>query len=139
MQEATDSSKKSMYASERRQNARYPIPGVARFQWRLTDGQWREGRGVTCDISKRGVFIAAEELPAVAAPLRMEVTLPVGWQRDAELRLYGSGSVRHTRLNSASYGYGAFVVFHVRFPAGGGRGNARLDEVSLSTGQVATE
>ena len=91
---------------------RYPLTGQARFQWRSTDGHWHEGSGMTCDISKYGAFIATEEIPSSSSPVRLVVTLPVGWLEDAEFRLCGTGNVRHARRDSQSYGYGAFVVLH---------------------------
>ena len=139
MQQTTDSSMKSMYPGDRRKNPRYPIAGVARFQWRSSDGRWREGKGVTCDISKRGAFIATGEIPSVATALRIEVALPVVWQKDGELRLCGTGSVRHRRLDTPTEGYGAFVMFHADSRSGAGRGDSPQVEMNLGGGQEVVE
>jgi hypothetical protein len=132
MQKAIEDWKHRTIPGERRKTTRYPLAGRAWFQWRSTDGKWHEGSGVTCDISKYGAFIATEEIPAAAAPVRLVVTLPVRWLEDAEFRLCGTGNVRHARRDSQSDGFGAFVVLHAKGRACGDQENAWMDAIGPS-------
>jgi hypothetical protein len=120
MEDAPQISERGTGQGERRQSVRYPLSGATWFRWRSTDGHWHEGSGVTCDISKAGAFIIAATIPAVSSQLRLVVTLPVTWGKGQELRLCGSGDVRHARQGAGAAGYGASVVFHPKAPAWAG-------------------
>jgi hypothetical protein len=102
---------------ERRQSSRYAISGAAWFQWQTVEGTWREGSGVTRDMGKAGTFIETDDVPPVTTRLRVTVTFPIGAHDDVQVRLCGSGDVRHVqREQKGAGGYGAWVPFRTEAP-----------------------
>jgi hypothetical protein len=97
--------------NERRQSARYELQGVAQFRWRASDGNWHDGVGTTSNIGRGGAFIATQSAPPIASYLHVEVTIPVSWAVEAEVRLSGFGDVRHVTTGEVEPGFGAFVLF----------------------------
>lgn len=105
-------------SKDRRLSKRYPIVGVAWFQWKESDGRRCTGSGVTRNIGKAGIFIECESLPPKAATLKLDVELPVNRSGSATLRLRGTGDVRHVQSAlSAPGGYGAAVILHMETSA----------------------
>jgi len=98
---------------ERRRSTRFQIRGAAWFQWEAEDGQRREGKGVTRDISKAGTFIETAERPTVGARLKVVVTIASGATDGMQVRLCGVGEVLHVQaVRRAESGFGAWTGFH---------------------------
>ena len=109
MRHTPDNSTVTTGAVERRRQERFELPAGARFEWRSPDGRWHEGTGVTANISGGGALVYAGTVPAVGR--RLKLTLTVKWDEGSELRLSGSGVVRHSRRDIGKKGYGADVKF----------------------------
>ena len=74
---------------ERREHTRYGVRALVEFEW--TDaGVSRSGRGLTRDISPKGMFIYSDVSPPVKADLHVEVSFQsVGATRNLRLRENG--------------------------------------------------
>lgn len=57
---------------ERREHTRYGVRAVVDFEW-TDEGVLRRGRGLTRDISPKGMFIHSEVKPPAKADLHVEV------------------------------------------------------------------
>jgi len=98
---------------DRRKSARYRFTGAVQFQWCGRDGQWHDGRRVTRDIGKGGLFIESDSIPPIASALKIVVTLPALSQADPTPQISGVGFV--CRLKQEPYqtrGFGVSAVFH---------------------------
>ena len=113
MSESNRNSMDGRYPGDRRRSTRFPIRGAAWFQWQTVEGHWREGGGITRDMGKAGTFIETALLPPVSSQLKVVVTLSMGQKDALQVRLCGSGDVRHIQQSlNACGGYGAWVMFH---------------------------
>lgn len=102
---------------ERRHSTRYMIRGDAWFQWQAADGTWCEGHGLTRDIGRAGTFIKTSTIPPVASRVKVVVTLLAKLNENVNVRLWGSGEVRHVRRGGhLGSGYGAWALFHTEAP-----------------------
>jgi hypothetical protein len=107
--------------TERRSCTRFHLKRNVWFGWQAADGQFREGEGLTRDVSRAGAFIETAETLPIAMQIKMVVTLRGRVNEDMEARLCGAGSVRHLLSeDGAVVGFGAEVVFHTESPAEAG-------------------
>jgi hypothetical protein len=103
--------------TERRMSRRYPLSGMAWFQWQAEDGRWHEGNGFTRDIGKTGAFIETDSLPSMPTGLNLVITVATGLTAAGRVCLCGSGHVRHLRQQPGdASGFGASVTLHVQSP-----------------------
>ena len=92
---------------ERRKARRYFLSACAFYCWERTDGTLQEAQGITRDISDRGIFILAKELPPVGKYVELDVHLP-----EVTGKLHGEGIVVWTSGRDAEVtGFGASVLF----------------------------
>jgi Tfp pilus assembly protein PilZ len=71
------------------------------------DGTLQEAQGITRDISDRGIFIVAKELPPIGKHVELDVHLP-----QVTGKLHGEGIVVWTSRRDAEVkGFGASVIF----------------------------
>lgn len=98
--------------SDRRKAARFALRGEARFECETANGQRLDGRGVSRNLSRNGVFVETETVLPVASAVTVEVTLASGVGKGLGLRLHGMGEVRHIEAECAgTKGFGALVGF----------------------------
>jgi len=114
---------------ERRASSRFALRGAALFRWRTADGQWHDGNGTSCNLGRAGAFIESEATLSTGSQLEIVVTLPIESGSDTELRLCGTGEVRHVhRASRERSGFGAWAVF--RTDAAGHREQPQQAELS---------
>jgi len=98
---------------ELRKAARYRVSAPAFYCWRRADGTLQEAQGISRDISDRGVFVLAKDLPPLGMHVELQVRLPAvpGTSRSAQL--HGEGTVVRTSGRGArESGFAAAAVFH---------------------------
>jgi hypothetical protein len=98
---------------ELRKTRRYRLSAPAFYCWERADGTLQEAQGITRDISDRGVFIVARELPPVGKFVELDVHLPGGTGTARAAQLHGEGTVvRTSGPGAAASGFAAAVIFH---------------------------
>lgn len=97
--------------TERRElGRRYRITAGVRFRWQTAAGVWRDGKGISRDISGFGISVISSCIPVPGADVEVTVHLPVPWTRTAFLR--GSGVVLRLQPESGHpWGFAASVLF----------------------------
>jgi hypothetical protein len=58
---------------ERREQIRFGVHAAVDFEWLDEEGIWQRGRGLTRDISPKGLFIYSDSQPPPRADLQVEV------------------------------------------------------------------
>ena len=97
---------------ELRKSTRYAVSAPAFYWWERADGTLQEGQGNTLNISDRGVFILAKELPPVGKCVELDVYLPAVTGTARAAQLHGEGTVVRTNGRGAKEsGFAAAVVF----------------------------
>jgi len=98
---------------ELRRATRYRLNAPAFYWWESADGTLQEAQGITRDISDRGVFILAKQLPPAGARVEVDVHLPAVSTAARSAQLHGEGTVLRTCEAAAKEaGFAAAVVFH---------------------------
>ena len=95
---------------DRRRAKRYPLRVAVTFCWKRKGGILQTARGITLDISYRGLFILSDLSPLVGAHLKLEVYLPSVRGAAKSVRLHGEGKVIRTKRKGPVLGFGAEVV-----------------------------
>jgi hypothetical protein len=105
---------------ELRNANRYRVAAPVDFWWPSPRGSARARRGVTRDISSRGVLVITDECPPVGAAIQMTVSLPRRKGRSHPLELHGEGvviRVQSEKSNSlGERGFAASVHFYPELP-----------------------
>lgn len=96
---------------ERRERGRrYRIAAAVTFCWQTSSGEWRQGNGISRDISSYGISVISSSVPIPSAPIELTVNLPVPWSRSACLR--GRGLVVRLLPEAGSpWGFAASINF----------------------------
>lgn len=91
---------------------RYRIVAPIRFRWKTDSGSWREGSGITRDVSQGGVFVLCHPVPVPGSAIEVTVELPPLGGLKAPLVLHGKGTVVRVEPNGAGppIGFSAAVV-----------------------------
>lgn len=98
---------------ELRKARRYCLSAPAFYCWERADGTLQEEQGITRDISHRGVFILAKELPPAGANLELNVYLPSIRGTPRSVQLNGEGTVVRVGTSEVGQsGFAAEVIFH---------------------------
>lgn len=95
--------------TEMRGAFRYPVRAPAFFTWSDLKSRVRRGKGLTRDISSRGLYVWSEESPPAGVVVDLEVLLPSFNEEAPGLRIEGRGHVIRTdsRLeNTPQIGFG---------------------------------
>jgi len=72
---------------------RYEITAPVIFEWLTSSGEWRQGRGVTRDISTSGLFLLSYPVPVPGSPIKITVELPSMGLHKKPVVLRGEGTV----------------------------------------------
>jgi len=73
----------------------------------------QEAQGITRDISDRGVFILAKQVPPAGVRVEVDVHLPAVTAAARSAQLNGEGVVLRTcKAEAKESGFAAVVVFH---------------------------
>jgi len=98
---------------ELRKATRYRLHAPAFYWWESADGTLQEAQGVTRDISDRGVFIVAKQLPPAGVRVEINVHLPSVSSAARSAQLHGEGAVlRSAEAEAGKSGFAAALVFH---------------------------
>ena len=98
---------------ELRKATRYRVSAPALYRWQRADGTLQEARGISRDISDRGVFVLAKDLPPPGVHVELEVRLPAVTGSSRSAQLYGEGTVVRTSGPGArESGFAAAAAFH---------------------------
>jgi hypothetical protein len=90
---------------------RYRIAAPVRFKWRTSSGGWREGRGITRNISDSGLFVLAYPVPVPGASIKVTVEIPRMGVLLSPMVLHGEGTVTRVEPEDAQpIGFDASVV-----------------------------
>ena len=77
----------------------------------------QEAHGITHDISDRGVFVLAKELPPVGKCVELDIHLPTFGGSARAAQLHGEGTVvRTTARGATESGFAASVLFQTGSP-----------------------
>lgn len=71
---------------ERREHLRYGVRALVDFEW-TDEGVSHRGRGITRDISSKGMFIHSDSEPPLKADLEVEASFRTATEGQAKLRL----------------------------------------------------
>jgi len=71
---------------ERREHPRYGVRALVDFEW-TDEGVPHRGRGITRDISAKGMFIHSDSAPPIKADLEVEASFRTATEGRAELRM----------------------------------------------------
>ena len=95
---------------ELRQNHRYRLTAQVSFTCGYANGDVREGKGLTRDISKSGIFILAPAAPPLDTAVILEVNLPLSEAPGTKLRSHG----RVIRIEAEGFAVSADVAFRMQ-------------------------
>jgi hypothetical protein len=98
---------------ELRKATRYRLNAPVFYWWESADGTLQEAQGITRDISDRGVFVVAKQLPPAGVRVEVDVHLPAVSRAARSAQLHGEGAVlRICEPEAKESGFAAAVVFH---------------------------
>jgi hypothetical protein len=98
---------------ELRKATRYRVSAPALFWWRGADGTLQQAQGISRDISDRGVFVLAKDLPPPGVHVELQVHLPAVAGTSGSAQFTGEGPVvRTSGPASGESGFAAAAVFH---------------------------
>ena len=98
---------------ELRKATRHRVSAPALYWWQGADGKLQEAQGISRDISDRGVFVLATDLPPPGVHVELQVHLPAVTGTSRSAQLYGEGTVVRTSGRGAGEsGFAAAAVFH---------------------------
>jgi hypothetical protein len=98
---------------ELRKATRYRVSAPALYWWQRADGTLQEAQGISRDISDRGVFVLAKDLPPPGVHVELQVHLPAVTGTSRSAQLYGEGTVvRLSGRGARESGFAAAAVFH---------------------------
>ena len=104
---------------ELRKATRYRVSAPAFYWWQRADGTLQEAQGISRDISDRGVFILAKELPPPGVHVEIDIHLPAVTGTSRSAQLHGEGTVvRSGGRGAEESGFAAAVVFHTESSGG---------------------
>jgi len=110
---STATTKARMGTPELRKATRYRLNAPVLYWWESPDGTLQEAEGVTRDISDRGAFVTARQLPPPGVRVEMDVHLPAVSKTARSAQLHGEGVVLRTcESASKDSGFAAAAVFH---------------------------
>jgi hypothetical protein len=96
---------------ERREHSRYGVRAPVDFEW--TDrGVPHRGRGLTRDISSRGMFIISDAEPAERSELQAEVSFRVGDEASINLCLSSKSIVVRVERPKGPTGVHGFAILN---------------------------
>lgn len=95
---------------DRRTKKRYALAARARFRWQDAAGNWISSTGMTRDMSVAGAYILCPNVPALKAPIELQVLTPLSQGISSNASLYGKGFV--TRTNHG-VGFAAELVLQL--------------------------
>ena len=95
---------------ELRQNHRYRLTAQVSFTWEFTSGDIHEGKGLTRDISKSGIFVLTPAAPPLDAAVLLEVILPLPETPGTKLRSHG----HVIRIEPEGFAVDADVAFRMQ-------------------------
>ncbi len=78
---------------EHRKVKRFRLSAPVLFSWQDGEGEPRRAEGMTRDISLRGLFVLAAEVPDLGAYVEVDAYLPPVNGRGKTFRLHGDGKV----------------------------------------------
>ena len=96
---------------EFRKANRYQLSAPVLFTWQRSDGKFQASEGVTRDISMRGIFVLAAEVPEVGAYIEVDAHLPALSGRGRTVKLHGGGRVLRVEKQLRPVGGFAAEVF----------------------------
>lgn len=97
----------------RRGEERYRVAATVSFKWRSEHGDWREGRGITRDISGGGLFILAYPVPVPGSQIVVVVQIPSLSPAKIPIVFQGYGTVvRIEPREGQPVGFAASVLFN---------------------------
>lgn len=88
-------------ATNVRAAVRYKLHAEVVFHWLDTNGETRESRGRTRDVSPKGAFVFASECPPKGTPVEMDIDLPALSGEPRTLRIRADGCVLRVEPTSA--------------------------------------
>jgi hypothetical protein len=71
-----DSKSKENEKVKQRELPRVPVGAAAEFTWGESKGDKKRGKGVTRDISAKGLYLETETPPPVGSSIKLDVVLP---------------------------------------------------------------
>jgi hypothetical protein len=96
----------------RRSEDRYRLSAAVKFKWQTANGEWRQGSGVTRDVSGSGMFVLAYPVPVPDALIFLLVDVRSAPGSGPTVRFRGRGRVvRIEPSHGFPVGFGASVVF----------------------------
>ena len=100
-----------------RAQMRYSIPAPVTFNWLVTNGMHRQGKGRSRNISKGGAFVFTRKLPPVGASISLSIQFPNTAAGGRVLRMEMTGEVVRVELpleRKSNRGF-AVAVFRIGF------------------------
>ncbi len=95
---------------ELRQDHRYRLTAQVSFTWEYAHGDIREGKGLTRDISKSGIFVLTPAAPPLDTAVLLEVILPLPETPGTKLRSHG----HVIRIEPEGFAVDADVAFRMQ-------------------------
>lgn len=96
----------------RRSEERFKVTAAVSFRWRTEHGDWREGKGITRDMSGSSLFILAYPVPVPGAEVVIRVEVPSLSALRTPIIFHGLGTVvRIEPEHGQPIGFAARVVF----------------------------
>ena len=97
---------------ERREQTRYGLRAPVDFRWTDKDGVLHYGRGLTRDISSKGMFVYADLQPPAKADIQIEVSFSSLTELGSKLRMKARAQVVRVEPRAKGEPYGGFAAFN---------------------------
>ena len=88
-----DSKAKDKPTTKQRELPRVPVGTTAKFSWAETAGDKKRGKGVTRDMSAKGLYLHTETPPPVGSSIKLDLLLPKVRGMLKNLRMKAMGRV----------------------------------------------
>lgn len=89
-------------AVESRKAKRFQLSAFVLFSWRRSDGTYQEAEGVTRDISMRGIFVLAANVPEMGANIELYAYLPALSEQGKVTKLHADGRILRVEQQGAT-------------------------------------
>jgi hypothetical protein len=97
---------------ERRERFRYNVHANVEFRWMDAAGVCHVGRGVTKDITSKGIFICSDTHPPEKADVAVNVSIRNGAEQVKKLELGADSVVIRVELAAGPKEYHGFAVLN---------------------------
>ncbi len=117
---------------ERREHLRYGVRALVNFEW-TDEGVLHRGRGITRDISAKGMFIYSDSEPPIKADLEVEASFRTATEGRAKLQLSARALVVRVEKSAGQGPLPGFAILNRSYRLHSGQNFVEEEDLNFET------